>query len=175
MWRCVKGTKGFTLIELMIVVAIIGILAAIAIPNFVAMQLRSKRSELPTNVDAIRTAEWAYAHEWDIFTSCSARPVVMPVKEAVAFEQTQGDGSDWDLLGWLPDGLVRAQYSAVLGEPIIGADLDEEGSVAGEVADNLAYTFTATAIADIDGDEQLSEYRATEKVKPDMISPNSYY
>ena len=49
--------KGFTLIELMIVVAIIGILAAIAIPSFLAMQLRAKRSELPTNLDAIRTAE----------------------------------------------------------------------------------------------------------------------
>jgi type IV pilus assembly protein PilA len=63
MLSMLKGKKGFTLIELMIVVAIIGILAAIAIPNFLKFQAKSKMSEAKTNLGAIYTGEIAYFGE----------------------------------------------------------------------------------------------------------------
>ena len=63
MLKEVKGQKGFTLIELMIVVAIIGILAAIAIPNFLRYQAKSRQSEAKTNLGAIFVAETAYLSE----------------------------------------------------------------------------------------------------------------
>ncbi len=59
--------KGFTLIELMIVVAIIGILAAIAIPNFMNYQCKAKQSEAKSNLGTIRTNQEAYRAEYDTY------------------------------------------------------------------------------------------------------------
>ncbi|MDY7228458.1 prepilin-type N-terminal cleavage/methylation domain-containing protein [Hyalangium rubrum] len=50
-----RRNRGFTLIELMIVVAIIGILAAIAIPNFIRFQARARQSEVNTNLKSLFT------------------------------------------------------------------------------------------------------------------------
>ena len=155
----ITGKKGFTLIELMIVVAIIGILAAIAIPNFVAMQLRAKRSELPTNLDAIRTAEKAYEHEWDVFTTCAAKPTAGPTRDPIPFGQAFGDNSDWDLLGWISDGNVRGVYSVAA---IVGSSYSSQD-------------FSAVAFADIDGDTTTSQYGADKTNKSTMASPNSRY
>jgi type IV pilus assembly protein PilA len=58
-----RDEKGFTLIELMIVVAIIGILAAIAIPNFLKYQAKSRQSEARTNLGGVFVAETSYFGE----------------------------------------------------------------------------------------------------------------
>jgi type IV pilus assembly protein PilA len=69
MKKMLKNKKGFTLIELMIVVAIIGILAAIAIPNFMTYQCKAKQSEAKSILGALRTAQEAYYAEHSIYAA----------------------------------------------------------------------------------------------------------
>ena len=59
--------RAFTLIELMIVVAIIGILASIAVPNFVKFQCRAKQSEAKTGLKNIVVAEELHRGNFDTY------------------------------------------------------------------------------------------------------------
>jgi type IV pilus assembly protein PilA len=61
---------GFSLIELMVVIAIIGLLAVLAIPNFIRFQARSKQGEVKLNLKGLATAETAYYQEKGAYTEC---------------------------------------------------------------------------------------------------------
>jgi len=84
-----KNKKGFTLIELMIVVAIIGILAAIAIPDFLKFQARAKQSEAKTNLGAIFTTQVSYFGEYNSYA---------------------GGADCFIVLGWGPEGETLYNY-----------------------------------------------------------------
>jgi type IV pilus assembly protein PilA len=131
-----KWSKGFTLIELMIVVAIIGILAAIAIPNFLRFQLRAKSSEGKVNLGAIRTLELAYDSAFDSFVACAASPAAAPGPRVPYTIATPGVG--FEVIGWEPEGSVYFRYS---------------------VTTNAASSaFTASAEANLDGDANLQSW-----------------
>ena len=118
----ITGQKGFTLIELMIVVAIIGILAAIAIPNFLTYQAKSKTSEAKTNLGAIRTGEIAFFAEQGAYvatiatlpaavgTSKQVWPVAQLVPAVLPAPMVNFVGT-FANVGFVPQGAVFYEYA----------------------------------------------------------------
>jgi type IV pilus assembly protein PilA len=126
---------GFTLIELVVVVGIIGLLAVIAVPNFLRFQLKSKTSEGKTNLAAIRTAEESYYSEFGAYVSAAASPPGISMNAKTVFSNASGAGAGFDRLGWSPDGPIYFNYAV---------------STAGASPPDSEYW--AAAAADIDAD-----------------------
>jgi type IV pilus assembly protein PilA len=101
-----KNSKGFTLVELMIVVAIIGILAAIAIPNFRNYQMKAKTSEVKVNLGAIKTSLESYRAENNVYLACPASPANIPGPSKVAWL----GGATWTQIGFSPSANVHYSY-----------------------------------------------------------------
>jgi type IV pilus assembly protein PilA len=138
--KSMKNQKGFTLIELMIVVAIIGILAAIAIPNFLSYQKKAKTSEAKTNLGAIRTSEESYKAENDVYLSCTASPAAsVPNSARVVWADAGGFGT----IGFAPSGTVYYKYNVVAaaGPPV---------------------SFTASAVGDLDANGTTQTFSITD-------------
>ncbi len=151
-----KLMKGFTLIELMIVVAIIGILAAIAIPNFIKFQARSKQSEAKANLKAMFTAEKAFYQEKDRFSSYVAEVGFAPERNnRYNYSLTSGGTYDNRAASAATTG---TQATGISADVFKGYQADTSANSLG-APDGLASVtqtkFVGTALGNIDADSTL--------------------
>ncbi|MDP1829073.1 MAG: prepilin-type N-terminal cleavage/methylation domain-containing protein [Archangium sp.] len=119
---------GFTLVELMVVVGIISILAAIAIPNFIRFQAKSKQSEPRTNLKAVFTGQRSRFGERDRYSTLIAE---------IGFSPERGNRYFYDL-GPVAGGFGNCGAAPGLLEPRGGTTISA-GSYQGCEADTLRY------------------------------------
>lgn len=136
-----KTKKGFTLIELMIVVAIIGILAALAIPAFMKFLAKSKQSEAKSNLGAIFTCQVSY------------------------FGESNTYGEMFTFINWAPEGKNLYNYFAGLQTitNLKGNPADCPATTVAPAAGASGVGFTATAAGNIDNDTTCDEWKINDK------------
>ena len=132
-----KNQKGFTLIELMVVVAIIGILASIAIPNFMKFTAKARQSEARTNLGELWVGQISY---WGINGTYAGA------------NGTNGQDA-FQLIGFEIKSESVARYTLLMDEAIIEGR-DVPSSLPASIASSMS-GFTAIAVGNIDNDAFL--------------------
>jgi prepilin-type N-terminal cleavage/methylation domain-containing protein len=136
---------GFTLIELMIVVAIVGVLSALALPAFYGYRMRARVAEAPVFLGEIRQREESYRAEYYQYCPLAANPA-SPSVDPVSFNASAGN---WAMLGAAPDGPVRFSYAVDVAAPGVAGP----AGIGGLGGTN--YAFAARAVGNLDGDSDF--------------------
>ena len=169
----IRSSKGFSLVELMIVVAIIGILASIAVPTFNSFRAKSRQAEAKTLLSSLYTGQKAFFAEWSMYFG-DFRDIGFTPEGQLRYRVTNGGGGpglplSYNFLGGACGappctGTVGAQNDTAAfcaASALCDEDTAYVGAPAGAVAPT-AVAFTAAAASNIDGDADLDMWTINE-------------
>lgn len=165
MKKVMNNAKGFSLIELMIVVAIIGILAAIAVPSFQRFQAKARQSEAKTLLSGLYTAEKTYKMEWGIYFG-DFRNIGFDPNGNLRFRVGFSGAGVANVIGYQGPGVAASgaavQFSTATAYCGAGKTCLETPfglafvAIAGDTPPTTT-TFVAVAEGDIDGDDAIRD------------------
>jgi prepilin-type N-terminal cleavage/methylation domain-containing protein len=162
--------RGFSLIELMIVVVILGVLAAIAIPVFSRYIRRGKASEAVTMLQNVRLKQEIYYQQFGRYVGIAAWfPTQDPSQDKHEWTGNANVKKDWDILGVRPGGggggsqLAYTYYQFRIGAGGIPgvADIDPDAVSGKADIDTDLPWWWAQARGDLDGDGTYSLFELT--------------
>jgi len=147
-------SAGFTLIELMMVVAIMGVLAAIAIPQYKSYLYRAKTTEAVGFLAEVKARQESYRADFGQYCDVSQGsstawfPTATPSAKYQSWDATTEMGKRWAVLGAVPPGRqVLFSYVTVAGNP--GTTPSWGGGLGYTGQD---FWFVSRALGDLDGD-----------------------
>jgi type IV pilus assembly protein PilA len=147
MKRLLSNRSGFTLVELMVVVAIIGILSAVAVPNFKKYQAKAKQSEAKLQLASLYTSETSALADYNSYLDCLG---MIGYEQTVKGYYAVGFTASFSMIGFFP-GCTGSAPAAAFTSAVANATAPTDVAVAPATMVTASAGGTVALIADVPG------------------------